>query len=358
LNILFLARDLGIGGGTTFRLQASHGLRARGHRVWVAGQPGGMARRLADAGISPVRVLPSPFCRLQLAYLVRRHAIDIVHASNVGRGDDAAYLRERTGKPFVLSIHGVLSRRETKYACFPRAPRLIAFDEGVLHRLERLQLVEPDKLELVRLPLARRPGAELPADGSFPVVVTGRLSRRKGQIALDMIRAFDPFVETVPGARLTVVGGGSRLGAVRQAARDVNRRHGREVVHVTGSLRDPWPFLQGAALVVGGGYAALEGLIHGKMVLGAGFRGFGVVTAENVRQADAANFGDSAGEWKPTPEALLAALQELHAGFSNLSQREHYCHLDRIVGAEHSTECVAGRLERIYQAVLAEAGQR
>src|SRR5207247_461465 len=224
-------------------------------------------------------------CRLQLAYLVRRHAIDIVHASNVGRGEAAVYLQERTGTPFVLSIHGVLSPRERKYRCLSRAPRLIAFDVGVLHRLERLQFVPPE-------------------------------------------------------------------------ARAVNRRHGRELIHVTGPLLDPWPVLRGAALVIGGGYAALEGLMHGKMVLGAGFRGFGVVTAENVRQADGSNFGDSAGEWKPTPEALLAALQELHAGFSDLSQREHYCHLDRIVGAEHSTECIAGRLDRIYQAVLAEAGKR
>jgi phosphatidylinositol alpha-mannosyltransferase len=358
MNILFLARELGIGGGTTFRLRVSRGLLARGHQVWVAGQPGEMAGRLAEAGIRVCRVLPSPLDRLQLIYLARRHAIDLVHASNVGRGNAAAYLEERTGIPFVLSIHGVLSPRETPYRCLRLASRLVAFDESVLHRMERLQLGEPGRLELVRRPVERRPDTELPADGSFPVVVTGRLSRRKSQVALNAVRAFDPFAESVPGAQLTVIGGGTQLAAVREAARAVNRRHGRELVHVTGSLLDPWPVLRGAALVIGGGYAALEGLIHGKMVLGAGFRGFGVVTADNVRQAVACNFGDSGGEWKPTAEALLAGLQELHAGFADPARREHYCGLDRIVGEEHTIQSVSGDLERIYQGVLAQADKR
>src|SRR5688500_89063 len=71
MNILFLGRDLRIGGGTTFRLNVSRGLMARGHDVWVAGQPGEMARRLSEAGVHPLRVLPSPFNRWQLRHVVR-----------------------------------------------------------------------------------------------------------------------------------------------------------------------------------------------------------------------------------------------------------------------------------------------
>jgi hypothetical protein len=354
MNILFLGRDLRIGGGTTFRLNVSRGLLARGHRVWVAGQPGEMARRLAEAGIQPVRVLPSPLNRLQLRRLVRQHGIDIVHASNVGRGDDAAFLYERAGMPFVLSIHGLLTTREMQHRCLPLAPRLVAFDESVLACLKRVKAVDTARLELVRRPIPRRPDVELPEDGSFPIVVIGRLSRRKSQIALNVLRAFDQFVESVPGARLSVVGGGSQLGAVRQAGRELNRRRGRELIDVTGPLVDPWPVLRGAALVIGGGYAAMESLIQGKAILGAGFRGFGVVTAQNVREAIAANFGDSAGDWEPTAEALLAGFREVHAGFADPSRREEYCHLDRIVGEEHTIERVSGHLERIYRSVLSK----
>jgi glycosyltransferase involved in cell wall biosynthesis len=358
MNILFLGRDLRIGGGTTFRLNVSRGLIERGHRVWVAGQPGEMAGRLAEAGVQPLRVLPPPFNRLQLRRLVRHREIDLVHASNVGRGDDAAYLWERAKTPFVLSIHGLLAPHETRYRCLSLAPRLIAFDESVLQCLERVKTVDPRRLELVRRPIVRRTDVSLPSDGTFPIVVIGRLSRRKSQIALNAIRAFDTFAAEAPGARLAVVGGGSQLTAVQQAARGVNARRHQELVQVTGSLIDPWPVLRGAALVVGGGYAAMESLIQGKASLGAGFRGFGVVTADNVREAIAANFGDSAGDWEPTSEALLAGFREIHAAFTDPVRREQYCHLDRIVGEEHTIERVSGHLERIYQEVLAEAGNR
>jgi hypothetical protein len=362
MNILFLGRNLGIGGGTTFRMNVSRGLIARGHRVWIAGQPGGMARRLAEAGARPVPVLPSPLNQLQLRSLVRRQGIDLIHASNVGRGDDAAILSERTGTPFVLSIHGLLAPRETEYRCLRVAPRLIAFDEAVFQCITRVKSVDPSRQELVRRPIPRRPDVSLPADGSFPVVVIGRLSRRKSQIAINVIRAFDRFADEVPAARLAVIGGGSQIAPVRQVAREVNRRRGQTLAEVTGALVDPWPYLRGAAVVIGGGYAALESLIQGKGILGAGFWGFGVVTAENVREAVADNFGDAAGDagerWEPTSDAILEALRELHAGLVDPSRRERYYHLDRIVGEEHSVERVSADLERIYSEVLAERGAK
>jgi hypothetical protein len=139
---------------------------------------------------------------------------------------------------------------------------------------------------------------------------------------------------------------------VRRAGREVNQRHGRELLQVTGPLTDPWPILRGAVLVIGGGYAALESLIHGKAILGAGFLGFGVVNADNIRRAIAANFGDSAGGWEPSTEAFLAAFREIHAGFTDPARRDDYCRLDRIVGEEHTIERVSGHLEQIYQEVL------
>lgn len=351
MNIMFLGRDLRIGGGTTFRLNVSRGLMARGHQVWVAGQPGEMARRLAEAGVRPVVVLPSPLNRVQLRRVVRREGIDLIHASNVGRGDDATALHERTGIPYVVSIHGLLAPRETRYRCLGLAPRLIAFDESVLECLKRVKSVDHDRLRLVRRPILRRPDAQIPEDGRFPIVVIGRLSRRKSQIALNVIRAFEQFVQEVPGAHLSVIGGGSQIAPVRRAGSEANQRQGRELIQVTGPLTDPWPTLRTAALVIGGGYAAMESLIHGKAILGAGFLGFGIVNADNVREARAANFGDSAGDWETSTEGFLAAFREIHVGLNDPTRREHYCHLDRIIGAEHTIESVSSHLERIYQEV-------
>ena len=62
-------------------------------------------------------------------------------------------------------------------------------------------------------------------------------------------------------------------------------------------------------------YVATAGVSNTAILRGAGFLGFGVVNADNVREARAGNFGDSAGGWEPTAEHFLTAFREIHAGF-------------------------------------------
>ena len=54
---------------------------------------------------------------------------------------------------------------------------------------------------------------------------------------------------------------------------------------------DPAPLVSGAHVVVGASYAVLEAIMQGAAVVGAGFWGFGAVTADNLFDAMKTNFG-------------------------------------------------------------------
>ncbi len=51
MKILYVGRNARIGGGTTFRLNISRGLRKRGHEIWLASQPGEVLPRYREIGV-------------------------------------------------------------------------------------------------------------------------------------------------------------------------------------------------------------------------------------------------------------------------------------------------------------------
>ncbi len=349
MRILYVGRSAAIGGGSTFRLNIARGLIPLGHRVWVAAWPGQVAVRYRRAGIGYVRTPPAPLSAPFILRAIREHGIVLVHASNTRPGDAAAWACVRAGTPLVLSIHGLLNRHECGRPCFSQAERIVAFDESAIDRLKKHDgMIDAGKLRLLRRPAEHRPRS--PGEG-FNVVYVGRLSQRKGQLALDVMAAFRSLLERNRRARLTILGDGTLLRAVRQRVARLNRERGEEVVRAPGSLADPSPVVGNAHLVIGAGYAALEALMQGLAVIGAGFWGFGPISENNVHEAIMTNSGDSGGEWPMNVESFRHALEELHAGWTG-GRRERYWHLDRLIEAQHSIDAVARDAARLYEELL------
>jgi glycosyltransferase involved in cell wall biosynthesis len=361
VRILYVGRNAKIGGGTTFRLNIARGLIARGHQVWLACRPGEVLPLYRQAGVhyvwTPPALLSAPFIRRA----IRRHEIDLVHASNTTPGDAAARACGRTGTPLVLSIHGLLHRNDRHRRCLSAARRILTFEEAAVSQIERhREFVDLDRVTLLRRPIEHRP--RIPSDDAvFNIVYVGRMSRRKGQHALSVIGAFREFAAAVPEARLDLLGNGTLLPEVRRAADRANQERGGVVVRAPGAVPDPAPVVGRAHVVVGASYAALEAIMQGVAVIGAGFWGYGPVTAANLRDAMKTNFGDSGGDWPMTGENFLAALRELRAawlaGEADPSARERFWRLDRLIASEHSIESVARRIEGIYADVLTAAAQ-
>jgi len=360
MRILYVGRNARIGGGSTFRLNVGRGMQERGHQTWLAAWPGEVLPRYRAAGIGYVWTPPPPWGGPWILRALRRQQIDLVHASNPSPGMAAQWACRRAGVPLVISIHGLLSTRHRDKSCLQTARRIITFEDAAVSHLKRVfpNEVDPTKIVHVRRPIVHEP--RQPAEeGGFRIVHIGRVSKRKGVNALECIKAFAEFRQQAPNSRLDILGDGTLLGEVRQAAEAYNQSQGEEAIGVHGSVPDPLPLVGSAHVVIGAGYCALEALMQGIAVIGAGFRGYGVITRENVLHAMKTNSGDSnfrpeGPPWEITAANFLAALRRLHAAWQSGDevQRRQYWRLDEELAPLHSVDAVCAHLEGIYSEVL------
>ncbi len=358
MKILYVGRNARIGGGTTFRLNISRGLRKRGHEIWLASQPGEVLPRYREIGVGYVWTPPPPWGGWWIANAIRKHGIELVHASNTTPGTAAEWACDRTGVPMVMSIHGILGKNDHLATCLQKARRIMTFEEEAVRNLE----AHADRFDISKIRLLRRPIEHKPQfprdDGGFRIVAVGRLSRRKGQNALNLLAAFQEFRKEVPAATMQFLGDGTLLGELRKRCDAYNREAGRKVVEVLGSVPEPVPIVGNAHVLVGASYCALEAIMQGVAVVGAGFWGYGIIDDTNLRDAMAYNFGDVGGPWEMTTENFLRALRTLYAEWTENTRREKHWRLDRLIEEDHSLDRVAQRLESIYEEVLTEAGAR
>jgi GT2 family glycosyltransferase/glycosyltransferase involved in cell wall biosynthesis len=353
LRVLYVGRNAAIGGGSTFRLNVGGGLIERGHFVALASLGGPMVQRYRGAGIAFNWVPPNTLCAPLLTQALRRHRIDLVHACNTTAGDLAQEACARAGIPFVVSLHNTISTNEAQRPCLKEARRIIVFDSGAAQSAGKFGH-EFDTKKLVRMArLVEHRPADLSRVSPIHVAYVGRLSRRKGQVVLSLMEGFRTFALENPGARLTVLGDGSMGRDVSRRAAEIAKETGSSI-EMTGQALDPYALLDTSGIIVGAGYAALEAIMHGRAVIGAGFKGYGVVREANVHDAVECNFGDTVRRWEMTPENFLAALRELRAAWDDPEERNKLWGLDRLLAPIHGIEAVAERLEGIYREVLAE----
>lgn len=347
MRIMLVGRNAQIGGGSTFRLNIGTGLVARGHSVGIAALGGPMVSRYQKAGIHFHWMPPLSLGSVMLARVLKRNRIDLVHASNTTAGDVALAACQRAGVPLVVSLHNTIADHESRHPCLKEARRIIVFDDGAASSAGKFTQ-EFDTSKIVRLP---RPVPHQVAAGEelspLECVYVARLSSRKGKVALSLLEGFSRFAADNPEARLTILGGGSMRRDVERRAEELKAQHGTRIL-VHGPAPDPRPLLRKAGVVIGAGYAALEAVMQGRAVIGAGFHGYGLVTEQNVFEAIDCNFGDTAHRWDMTPENFHTALRTLRAAWATPSTRAELWGLDRMVAEKHGVPAVVSRLEEIY----------
>ena len=241
MRILQLTSHLDVGGITTYVVNLSRALAARGHQVIVGSGGGTQEGRLTEAGIAHRRVplATSAECSPQVAWacwqlnrMLSASPVDVIHAHTRTAQVAAAWLSRRQKIPSVTTWHGFYRRRLSRRWWPCTGTMTIAISEPVAAHLRDVFGVPPERIRLIphgvdaarfEQPIAAaelqrlRAQLQLPSDG--PVVGTmARLVPSKGVDQL--LDAFAHVRAKVPQARFVIVGdGAARTRLERHAAR-------------------------------------------------------------------------------------------------------------------------------------------
>jgi glycosyltransferase involved in cell wall biosynthesis len=207
LTVLQVIPRMRAGGAELGCLQIATALVKSGHHALVASEGGPLVDQLLAAGAKHI-VLPlatkNPLVLArnasELAALIRREKVSIIHARSRAPAWSSLYAARSTGIPFVTTYHseysekgrlknfynGVMARSDTVIAVSDYMAHLIRTRYhtpenriAIIHRAFDANVFDPSKLTSDRLDAARK---LLDADGTKPVLIlAGRITPRKAQ---------------------------------------------------------------------------------------------------------------------------------------------------------------------------------
>jgi 1,2-diacylglycerol 3-alpha-glucosyltransferase len=200
------------------------GLRERGHAVHLVayGRAWGRLAPLARPGPSASRLLLDLGLVVRLWRVVRREAIDVIHAHNYEAAIAGLLVGRTTGRPLVYHGHSALAEELPTYACSARGRRLAArlgqlLDAQVPRRADFCIAVTEELGDVLRRAgVAERglacitPAGAPPEVGPPPSPTAGARICYAGNLDgyqnLDfLLRSFARVRQAVPAARLTLV---------------------------------------------------------------------------------------------------------------------------------------------------------
>lgn len=283
MKILVYPTDLIIGGSQINAIDLAARTAAAGHEVMIYGRPGPLVDYIRAKGLRYIeahnlRYRPAPQRIAQLLDLARRESIDLIHAyewpSCLDAYLGAGIVRKVPILCTVLSMH--VSPFVPASVPLVMGTADLADEAGASHRGPVWTLEPPIDAEqdspaidgsAFRARLNLQPGEQL-------VVSVSRLALDlKLDALVRAIDAVDLLADRYP-LRLALVGGGQAEAALASRARQVNERHGREVVTLAGEEFDPRPAYAAADIVVGMGSSSLRAMSMAKPVVVQGEDGF------------------------------------------------------------------------------------
>lgn len=281
MRILVYPHSMEMGGSQLNAVELAGAIRDRGHAVGVFGPDGPLVDAVHSRGLSHVvapvpRVRPSPAVMRRLSDVVHVGRYDLVHAYEWPPAMEAVYGPfMRFGTPAVCTVMSM--------AVAPFIPPRLPLTVGTAEIAER-ERGHRDDVSLLEPPVdtgLNRPGDQRSAraglgvaDSELLVVVVSRLAAQlKLEGILDAVRAVGVLASDLP-VRLIVAGDGPCRAEVEAAAAQVNARHGRPAVTLTGNLTDPRPVYDAADVVLGMGGSALRGMAFAKPLVVQGERGY------------------------------------------------------------------------------------
>jgi glycosyltransferase involved in cell wall biosynthesis len=282
MKIVVYPHELIVGGSQINAIDLAAAIGDLGHEAIIYALPGPLEDYIAAKGL---RYVPAYGFRYrvpsrieQLATLVRKEKIDLVHAYEWPSCLDAFFGASLlSGVPTVCTVLSM--------SVMPMVPRVLPLVMGTEALAEEARASHRGPVYVMEPPIDTE-GDNPANDGTgfrakhgvapsdLLVVTVSRLSiDLKFDALVDAIEAANQLAYSWP-ARLIIVGDGQAEPQLRARADTVNRRHNRDVVTLAGVAFDPRPAYAAADIVIGMGSSALRAMAHGKPVVVQGERGF------------------------------------------------------------------------------------
>ncbi len=283
MRILVYPHELVIGGSPINAIDTAAQVASYGHEVIIYGIRGPLVPYIEKLGLryiaaneSPYR--PSPGRIHELASIVRREKLDLIHAYEWSTCLDAFYGAAFWQKVPLLCT--VLSMQVQPFVP-PSVPLIMGTQKLGTEARKRQQakvwVVEPPIDTKNDSPEFNGAGFRKSIDVLERVPLIALVSRLAIDLKLDaLVQAIDAMeiLSLIHPVKLVIVGDGPARAALEARAERINKSRRREVIRFAGAMLDPRPAYAAADIVVGMGSSAMRAMAMGKPVVVQGERGF------------------------------------------------------------------------------------
>ncbi|WIY54204.1 glycosyltransferase [Devosia sp. YIM 151766] len=283
MNILVYPHQMVIGGSQINALELAARIRDRGHTVTVVAPDGPLVEMVTQLGLPYYQTVSdsdevSLRTGFQLAGLVRRLEIDVIHAYEWRPALEASYVPHfLSGVPLVVTV---LSMSVPNF--IPKhLPLIVGTAElGAMMRSKgrpRIEVMEPPvDVEMNRsgdIARARSVWSFQPDEIVVAVICRMTSDLQKLEGVLEAMEVIGDLAQDAP-LRFLVVGGGEGIEEVTRRAEEVNSRFGHPIIVVAGPMSDPREAYEASDIVLGMGSSALRGMVFAKPLVVQGSNGF------------------------------------------------------------------------------------
>jgi len=327
MNILYLTTHLNIGGITSYVLSLASGLKAKGHKVYVASSGGEVLPRFIQEGIIniaiPIKtkseISPKVFISLfKLLEIIKVKNIDVIHSHTRVTQVLGCLIHKFSSKPHIWTCHGFFKKRLSRkiFPCWGN--KVIAISDSVKEHLLEDFGVKEEKIRVIYsgidIEKSQIPNLKSQTEmrkklglGEGPVVgIMARLSQEKGHLYL--IQAIHGIIQEFPQVQLLIVGEGKMQQRLLDLTKDLGL--GDKVFFLPSAIDTQEIFSVMDIFVLpslkeGLGLSLMEAMARGLAVIGSDVGGI-----KNLIQDKENGLLVSPADTKQLSEAILALLQD------------------------------------------------
>lgn len=366
LNILMIIDSLGVGGTETHVFAIANSLKNLGHNVVVGTAGGPLTQFFNQAGLK-IRMLSfqnddplhTNYTTLleQTRTIIEEENIDLIHAHQIAGLKIATQISQECLIPVIFTSHGMFYPRRQLQSLIDSTAQVIAVSSPVANYLntqigysrKRIRII-PNGIDTSHFKPAQNTTfrKELGvSEDEFLITLCSRIAWGKTRVIENAIHAIESLAAR-QNVKLAIVGSGPDSGFIHALAKMVNRRHGHDLILLTGALLDPVTAYQSSDLIIGTARVALEAMSCAKPVIAAGNAGYvGLITPENFSEAWGLYFGDHDFLLNSSARRLETDIEAIIGGL-----KPDTAELRRIVTKYFSVDQVVQDIENLYYQVL------